>query len=315
MTASAPTTRTNVYHSFLFALIVVAMCLIKEAVPNWSMTYDLALLTFMVAFLGIPHGALDHRIGSLMFEGKTALWQVTFLSLYALTALGVMLLWSWFPGVCLLLFLLISVVHFGDSDRVSNDSRLSTVFEALIRGLLPIILPTALYPEQVHALYTLLSTQDTSAWLITIAEQLLMPTLLLCGIMIAWNLWRCLSMRTHNSITVSIELLTIVLLFVWLPPLAAFALYFGLLHSVRHLLTVARDCSLTSTRNKLTFLVANTLPITLFVLTAALLVYLLMPEGRAYDQRLIQILFIGLAALTVPHMVLVGVAKWKHTIT
>ncbi len=312
MRDSANARLTDFYHSCLFALTVAALCFISETIPNWSLTYELTLLAVVVAALGIPHGALDYRIGSVMLGDLSLFWHLTFLSLYALTALAILLLWSWFPELCLILFLLISVLHFGDSDKIFSGLSLGVALETLTRGLLPVIVPTALHPDQVQPLYALLSTQATADWLIGVANLMLLPTLVLSGTVITWNLKRFLSRRDHTSLTVAIEVLAIVVLFVWLPPLTAFALYFGLLHSVRHLLTVARDFNREPGQSTLKFLTLHALPITSFVLAAALLVFLLMPEGQAFDQRLIQIVFIGLAALTFPHMLLVGMSKWKH---
>jgi Brp/Blh family beta-carotene 15,15'-monooxygenase len=97
----------------------------------------------------------------------------------------------------------------------------------------------------------------------------------------------------------ALEWLSIVSGALLLHPLVFFTCYFALLHSPRHLLETAQGLGITSLKR--IYLV--TLPVLLATLLLAGLAYWLLPPiGIA--ARVLRIVFIGLAALTVPHMLL-----------
>jgi Brp/Blh family beta-carotene 15,15'-monooxygenase len=82
-----------------------------------------------------------------------------------------------------------------------------------------------------------------------------------------------------------------------LTPLVLFLLYFCGLHSPRHLLHAAEGLN----RKAAT---ATAVGLTVITVALAALVVVLGPPGRL-DERLLQLTFIALAVLTVPHMVLI----------
>ena len=69
----------------------------------------------MIILIGLPHGALDGAV-SLCLEIKKKINKIIFLILYVLVAIIVTLLWILFPEISLILFLLISIFHFGLGD-------------------------------------------------------------------------------------------------------------------------------------------------------------------------------------------------------
>ena len=89
---------------------------------------------------------------------------------------------------------------------------------------------------------------------------------------------------------------------VFLPPLTGFALYFCCVHTPRHMARVIKAV-------KTILPDARILPLTLGFtivtwLAMAVAVVLLRAE-ISFDAAMVQVIFIGLAALTVPHMMLV----------
>jgi Brp/Blh family beta-carotene 15,15'-monooxygenase len=106
-----------------------------------------------------------------------------------------------------------------------------------------------------------------------------------------------LQFRQRSSDT--LELLSIVGGGLLLHPLVFFTCYFALLHSPRHLLETAQGLGMTGLKR----IYLATLPVLLATLLLAGLAYWLLPPiGMA--ARVLRIVFIGLAALTVPHMLL-----------
>ncbi len=80
-----------------------------------------------------------------------------------------------------------------------------------------------------------------------------------------------------------------------------FTLYFCLQHSPRHLLAVARG-------ERLEHVATAALLLTALTLVLGWGVYQVLPD-QGWQQGLLQTLFVGLLALTVPHMILIEMTK------
>ena len=92
------------------------------------------------------------------------------------------------------------------------------------------------------------------------------------------------------------------------PPLIYFVVYFCLLHSPRHFLLTADHLKLTPLQA-----LRATWPILMSTLAmAALGALVLAVLTPAFEPATLQIVFIGLAALTVPHMLLTAVFRTVH---
>lgn len=86
------------------------------------------------------------------------------------------------------------------------------------------------------------------------------------------------------------------------PPLVFFIIYFCLLHSARHLLEgFAEERGVLPRRAVVGIVVGATVA----PIVAAAVFLSFTGGGAALDERLLQVVFIGLAALTVPHMIVV----------
>ena len=66
----------------------------------------------MIVFIGLPHGALDGAIAMHLGAGMGIASILQFLSLYSLCGGIVVLIWYNFSALSLLIFLIISMVHF-----------------------------------------------------------------------------------------------------------------------------------------------------------------------------------------------------------
>lgn len=83
-----------------------------EAFPG----IELGLFALVMLVTGIPHGATDHLIYSELQKsnGHQMNWRA-FLGFYLLTMAAYSLVWLLLPGISLLIFLIISAYHFGQS--------------------------------------------------------------------------------------------------------------------------------------------------------------------------------------------------------
>ena len=84
-----------------------------------------------------------------------------------------------------------------------------------------------------------------------------------------------------------------------LPPLWGFAFYFCCVHSVRHFFNLSKKLQIIGKFDIFALLLTVTVTLILIMVATFLL------EGKEFENDLVKITFIGLAALTVPHMLLV----------
>lgn len=277
--------------AFLLASLIAGLFLAS------SMDLSARTLVFVllvgVSLLGLPHGALDPLIARQSGLWSTPLGFATFNAIYLAIAAGILALWLLMPALALAAFLIISAWHFAGDwfDRTAPVARLAT-------GTALLCLPTLLHGDEVSAIYTILAGPG-GAGLVPVQQTLAGPAVLVSLVLgfivqkpVKWS---------------AIEILAAFLGALLFPPLVFFLIYFCGLHSPRHLIAHARTLSG----------VVRPKPLLLYVLgyTAAALALLaigfwgLNAIGAAMNEALLRLVFIGLAALTVPHMLVLEYAE------
>ncbi|MCL7931306.1 Brp/Blh family beta-carotene 15,15'-dioxygenase [Halomonas llamarensis] len=270
----------------------LGMALGLSAVPGeWPLYVILAVST---AILGLPHGSLDSAVAKRHLPLNGRLQMLGFYVGYL--ALGGMVLAFWWqaPNVALVAFLLYSAFHFADDIAVRIGQLGGTAY-----GLWVLSLPVGLHPEQVTPLFEMLGATQ-AAQLVAVAPY----TLALSGAVLAV----CLILRPQRATSDWRDPLLLAFGAMLLHPLAYFIAYWCFLHSPRHLELAARDLGLYGWRERLKAIA----PITLatYALALGALPFLIdLPSETA----LMRIVFIGLAVLTVPHMVLELIASPRRT--
>ena len=259
-----------------------------------------------IALLGLPHGGFDGAIALMMNWHKKKQGMAAFLLLYLAISAGVIMLWFMAPVLCLGLFLVISLIHFGlgDMQFISLPADYQKAFFRFVKvigifchgGLVTIALP-AFHPEQAGQIFQILSGEDAI---------LLIPVL--SGLLPVWcaALVFYLGLSTHLKSLRGFAIELVILGFVmWiLPPLAGFALYFCGFHSLRHMISLFRALPkemsyATSIKMGLFFSALS------WAAGLAGFIFLHFIGGIQQSDAILQITFIGLAALTMPHMLLV----------
>jgi Brp/Blh family beta-carotene 15,15'-monooxygenase len=248
-----------------------------------SPLYSVILLLAVLA--GLPHGAFDlhiaKRLGLCASPTQVALWLLKYVSLSA----AMIAFWLLSPSLALSLFLLISALHFG------RDNFAHQPLAATCLGLIIIGLPLLFAPATVATIFSqLLLSPAQAELLVTVFSALCWAAIvILLGVMLT-------SKPPQRELIV---LLLALLVTAWLAhPLVYFALYFSLSHSPRHLRQQWLQLSHAERRPALLLVSLFTvLPIIAAVLATPLL------SGH-WSERIITLVFIGLAALTMPHMML-----------
>jgi beta-carotene 15,15'-dioxygenase len=240
------------------------------------------LALFLIAVFGLPHGAAD----ALRMWGRWSDWRrfcaaTIFYAVVAVVAVG---LFYQFPLAGLLVFIAISIWHFGRQDATDFPA-----WSALGVGGLFIFAPFLLWSNQLHDLF---------GWL-RLPPQSIQALIDWCVYAFYVSVACCLLLAILRSALrgrVLRLLLLSVPVAVLLPPLLSFSLYFAVLHAPQHARVLHVEWP-NWWRHPLMLG-------TLFVSWLLIALWLVYGSAVSIDQGIAEVLIIGMAAVTVPHMML-----------
>ena len=248
---------------------------------------ELFVLAALILVLGVPHGALDTLFAQQLYGLRTA-WDWTRFTVGYLALAGlVVVIWAWVPTAFLAGFLLISVAHFS-GDPVEGTPWISRILYA---GAV-LVLPAGRHEAEMSGLFSQLVGPEAAGDVTPVLGWLVWP----------WALGLVLAIveRSRRDRLTAFEFATVGVLSFVAPPLVAFTLFFCGMHGARHILRSFRY----SGRDSWHFLGrVATLPMVGVGLASAAAWHFL--RDVPLDARVVQVVFVGLAALTVPHMFLV----------
>lgn len=242
----------------------------------------------VIIALGVPHGALDGELAREALQTRFGrLWFLVFSTPYLLLSGCVLLAWHLAPMATLITFFAASVWHFGSEEASSG----ATV-EILARGGLPIAMAVLAHPAATASLFAIVSqttmTQPpTWMWL---------GSILWLGCAAAWVVR---SGSNGDAASLMMPAL-LVCVFLALPPLTAFAIYFVCVHAPAHTRALILDGMRGYRIHDVPSAVLLSLPVTALTLVLGTALWPL--YGGTPDQRLLCLTIQGLAALTLPHM-------------
>ena len=251
--------------------------------------FQMGLAAALLVLGGLPHGASDHALAGPVWRGRLGrLGLLLFLASYVACAALVFVAWRAVPLAALLSFLALSAWHFAREDAVGGSG-----WERVARGLMPVGLPALLHPAGLTEL--LLPLLADSAGEAGVAAALM--SVCGAGAVVALAGWWWRADRVPPLAAASAAALLIC------PPLLGFALFFALDHSRR-----AAGRRRETLRLSTTGYARACAP---FVVGGA--VVLASAAWWLPDAGLPGWLIVGLAALTVPHMLLVPEVTAEHS--
>jgi Brp/Blh family beta-carotene 15,15'-monooxygenase len=290
-------------HRFVILIIASLALIVGVMLPFLSIEQQFWVVLLPIGVFGLSHGGADPMIlKQLTATSPTGLVIITGVYLTASLAF-VALIWA-LPVVALLVFLGLSIWHFGYTD----EAFLSSAKNPLLRwlsGSMPILGPMLGHPQQTSELF---------AWLIKVEPQVVLDTVVWLGPCLA-VLWLfgfgCLLFGRLNrpGPRVLVELCLVSAALTALPPLLGFAFYFCAIHSVRHFLSIAEHRLLSNQKSLFqAFPVRKILPATLGAIALACVAWgaivLIEPSSSLFVDA-VRVMFWALAALTLPHAIIV----------
>jgi len=262
-----------------------------EGLVLLDMASVIALL--FVVLVGLPHGAFDGAIANHLGAGRSLAEAAKFITSYCTAAGLVIVIWIMFPAVTLTLFLIISMIHFGRGDA-SAQSRPVFIMQVLLHGGLPIFGIIYFQQSSVFPLFDALTNGGSDLPILT--SNIMVPVMGLMAGVYSLMAFRDASLRARFA-----EFVLLAVVFAFLPPLVSFALYFCIIHTGRHMRRIWHVLASSSSPEGL-YKQAAGFTLASWLVGGVALVWL---ETGNLDAALLQVVFIGLAALTVPHMILV----------
>lgn len=267
-----------------------ALLLLACALDRDSGTFDLAMLPGTTALLllltGLPHGALDIELLKAKAGHSPSFLLRRLVLAYIAVALTVIVTWWFLPTQALVFLLLLSAYHFG-GDWAAFD----TAAERLLIGACVLSAPVLRHDEAVSVIFSTLVASNAATSIVDVMHWISLP--LLFGVAtLAFVRWQENRAQCEEIVVVCVAA-------VLLPPLTFLVIYFGALHSMRHLAEVRRVLPCRSIK----LLIAHSAPYAAIAFACCGVGILWFPHlstGSAF----LSAAFMGLTALTVPHMVL-----------
>ena len=262
---------------------------------------------FLILILGVSHGALDHIRGKRIFEPfLNKKWPIVFFPGYILLGLVVIISWIQFPPITLFLFLLVAGYHFGEEDLSFFKGGNGLIFSIIgfLKGFLIITLSFHYHFETTSLFFKYLMVPQNEYEFLIPYKSTLFSLNLLCLVV---GLIYLFKENINQLVLILLEILLITISFIYLPLILAFSLYFCFLHSSKHIVGLSKELNPKDISNGLKLFSIKAIPLTLITAIAALLFVFLLSEKL--DENIIKTIFIGLASLTLPHILLEVIDK------
>ena len=296
--------KLNLYHSLIFFLIANVFSLIID--QNSSLTISPFICLILILTIGMSHGSLDHKKGKKLLNTLKIDNIFFFYLLYILIGLLVIVLWLMFPSTTLILFLIVASYHFGkeDTDFLIDNNFILNQFFYFLKGLLIVIAPLNFHFEKTINIFKLLFVSGEKFYIFLgyIESYKIIPIFFILSV--SSSIYLFVKNFKFINFSIFLDFFSILILNYYLSPLLAFTFYFCFLHSIRHSFSLILDLDQNSFKNGFLIFLKKALPLTLITAIFFLISLLILKNYYVLDDVILKIIFIGLASLTFPHILL-----------
>ena len=296
--------KINLNHSFIFFLFSSIFSLIIFKFNNFNISPLICLL--LILTIGVSHGSLDHVKGKKLFNILNINNIAIFYFLYILVAILVIIIWVITPFISLIIFLLVASYHFGKEDTqfLINENSYFNQLLFFLKGLLIILAPMFFHFNETVTIFKFLLVDNEIFYktLGFIEANKILPV----GIILSTFSGIYLFLRKFSimNFTIFLDFFSILILNYYLSPLVAFTIYFCFLHSIRHSITLIYEIDKNNFKNGLKIFTKKALPLTILTAIFCIICLYLLNNTYDFNSSILKIIFIGLASLTFPHILL-----------
>ena len=296
--------KINLNHSFIFFLFCNSLSIITLVINDFTISPLICL--FLILSIGISHGSLDNIKGKKLFQIFGINNLSIFYLLYILTSITIIILWIIAPMFSLLIFLFIASYHFGKEDTQFLIIKKSFFTQLLyfIKGTLIILAPMYFHFDETVSIFKLLLVDNESFYkFLNFIET---NRILYFGIVLATlsNIFLFTKNFEFKKFTIFLDYFSILIINYIFSPLIAFTLYFCFLHSIRHSISLMLELNETDLNIGFKLFLKKALPLTFLTAAFCLVGLYFLNNAYSFNSSIIKIIFIGLASLTFPHILL-----------
>ncbi len=250
---------------------------------------------FLIFFIGLPHGSFDGAVASLVgFKTKTQF--VKFVLYYLILVFFVILFWLYFPILSLLIFLSMTVIHFGLCDWTNFKIKEYKYAISFTYGMTIIFGIIYFNENESFKIFEYLTNNKIYYFQL----YLYIPYTLTIASIIYFIYLSLHESKLRKGV---FEILFLLLIFFLFDPLLSFAIYFCFFHTYKHLKHLIFNVYMHLQNKK--FVLFSTLIFTIVSWFGGFLAIFYLFQNFSIYETLLKVIFIGLAALTLPHMILV----------
>jgi Brp/Blh family beta-carotene 15,15'-monooxygenase len=296
--------KINFNHSFIFFLFCNIFSLITFVINNFTVSPLICLL--LILSIGISHGSLDNLKGEKLLKIFGIDNFFIFYLLYILISILVIILWIIIPSISLIVFLIVASYHFGKEDTqflVVENSYLNQLL-FFIKGTLIVLAPIYFHFDETMNIFKILLVDNENFYIfLNFIET---NKILLFGIILSTlaNIILFTKNFEIKKFAIFLDYFSILILNYYFSPLLAFTLYFCFLHSIRHSITLILELEKNNLSLGFKMFVKKALPLTVLTASLCLIGLYFINKTYAFDSSILKIIFIGLASLTFPHILL-----------
>ena len=296
--------KINYNHSFIFFLFCNIFSLIIFKFNNFTISPLICLL--LILSIGVSHGALDHIKGKKLLAILKINNILIFYLAYLLLAITIILLWIIIPSISLIIFLIVASFHFGKEDTQFLITENSYFYQFLffLKGSLVILTPMYFhFDETVSILKLLLADKENFYKSLNFIET---NKILLFSIILSTLSSVLLFAKKFKfkKFIIFFDYFSILILNYYFSPLIAFTFYFCFLHSIRHSITLMSELDKNVIGNGFKKFIKKAIPLTVLTAVFCLIALYLLNNAYDFNSSILKIIFIGLASLTFPHILL-----------
>ena len=286
--------KINYYHSLIF----FNFCIFLSAFEYLRTNSLLIISLLLILSIGISHGSLDHIKGKRLLKILGYKSSMIFYFGYIFVGLTTIFVWLFFPKFLLFLFLVVAAFHFGkeDSEFIKKNKNFELIY--FFKGSLVIVSPLLFHKNETISIFKSLNFDITENILINNETLYLFVLLSFFS-----NIILSLNKSFDTKSLLLMDFLSILILNYFLNPVLAFTIYFCFLHSIRHSISLIREIN-TNLRKGFPIFIKKILPLTIISIFGYIFALHILNNYNGLNDSIYKVIFIGLASLTFPHILL-----------
>lgn len=290
----------NIY--FLFLISILAIINFFLEIPS---EYKYFFCFLLIATIGVSHGAYDGKKGEKLFYNKFKNWRFIFYFTYFTLAIFVLIIWYISPLVALITFLIVSSLHFGKEDLeiYLNKKYKHHLLIYFLKGSLIILLPLFFNFEKTNLIFNTILFSKNYVMLSNNNVKFILIINLSIQILFYLFIFLKKKLKRNDLIAIIFEIYLIVITFYLFNPIVAFTLYFCFMHSLKNILHISNELDPKLFKGLKIFL-KQSLFLTLLTFFILFFCLLFLINFTFFENVAEKIIFIGLASLTLPHIIL-----------